>query len=386
MRGSLEKRGNKWSFVIDIGRDPVTKKRRQKRVSGFTSEKQAKREMIKMINELNDGKYVEPTNKNLEQYLTDWLRFKEKRVAYSTFLQYESYTNNHIIPALGHLKVTDLTTAKVEEFYDSLLDNEILAEQSIHHVHRILSNAIKRGQTIGEIPRNVMEAVEPVKVPRNEMEYWDMETLNTFLRETLQDQYYIAWYLAAFTGMRQGEILGLKWRNVDLENKMIHVHRSLRKEKKEGYKISELKNTASYRSVAISDSDVFALKQHKKAQERQKMSTGEDYEDNDLVVATSIGTHVLPSNLGRSFRRALKNTGVKTIRFHDLRHTHASMLFGLKVHPKIVQERLGHSSIEVTLDRYSHMLPNMQEAVASNLEDAFKNTKEDNKNKNKDSV
>lgn len=109
-----------------------------------------------------------------------------------------------------------------------------------------------------------------------------------------------------------------------------------------------------------------------KNQEKHKLKIGDSYIDNDLVVATAAGTHILPSNLGRAFRRCLDQTGVEKIRFHDLRHTHASMLFSLKVHPKIVQERLGHSSIQVTLDRYSHMLPNMQEAVAQSLETAFK--------------
>lgn len=371
MRGSIQKRGNKYSFVIDIGRDPVTKKRRQKRVSGFKTKKEAQKALTEMLAELNKGTYVEPTNLKLADYLKDWLKFKEKRIGHGTYLNYKGYIENHVNPALGHIKVAELTPRQVEEFYDSLLDNDVLSPQSIMHIHRMLSNAIGRGATIGEIPRNIMKAVEPVKVPRKEMKYWDIETLNQFLQETKHEFFYIAWYIAAFTGMRQGEVLGLKWDSVDFDNKTIYVRRALKRENGE-YVLKDLKNNPSYRSIAISDSDVFALKVHKKKQEKIKLLSGKDYDDQGFVIAGKTGNFVLPTNLGRAFRRCLEYAGVKKIRFHDLRHTHASMLFALNVHPKIVQERLGHSSIQTTLDRYSHMIPNMQEAVAKSLEVEFK--------------
>lgn len=386
MRGHITKRGNKYSFVIDIGRDPVTKKRRQKRVSGFTSEKKANKAMIDMIAELQKGTYVEPTTLRLNEYLDDWLKFKEKRVVHSTYLHYKGYINNHVKPALGNIKVSELTPKQVEDFYDSLLENEILSERSIKHIHRILSNAISRGATKGEIPRNIMKVVEPLKVPKNEMKYWDMETLNEFLNNTLGEYHYTTWYLAAFTGMRQGEILGLKWDCVDFENKMLYIRRSLKRSDGD-YELAELKNNSSYRSISISNSDIFVLKKHYNEQQRIKSRAGKDYKDQNLVIATSNGNHVLPSNVGRAFRRCLKYTEVNTIRFHDLRHTHASMLFSLGTHPKIVQERLGHSSITVTLDTYSHMLPNMQQAVAESLESAFKEQEEKQvKNRNEYSL
>ncbi|MDY0394739.1 site-specific integrase [Virgibacillus halophilus] len=229
-----------WSFVIDIGRDPVTKKRKRKRVSGFTSEKKARKAMIDMIADLNKGTYVEPTTLKLADYLEDWLEFKEKRVAHATYLHYEGYINNHVKPALGNTKVADLTTRQVEQFYDSLLENKTLSARSIHHIHRILSNAIGRGARIGEIPRDIMKAVSPVKVPKNEMKYWNMDSVNKFLKATIQEFHYITWYLALFTGMRQGEILGLKWDCVDMDNKVIYVRRALKREKGK-YEISELK-------------------------------------------------------------------------------------------------------------------------------------------------
>ncbi|MBP1971642.1 integrase [Virgibacillus natechei] len=382
MQGSIIKRGNKYSFVINLGRDPVTKKRKQKRVSGFTSKKKAQAAMNDVINELNKGSYVEPSSETLGDYLDDWLKHKEKRIAHSTYLHYKSYLNNHIKPALGNVKVFDLKPRQVQSFYDSLLEKGDLSERSVHHIHRILSNALEKGARIGDIQSNVAKAVEPATVRKKEMNFWDMDILSDFLDATRQEAHYISWYLGAFTGMRQGEILGLKWDCVDFENKTIHVRRALKRDN-DKHIIADLKNNASYRTIAISDSDVFELKKHHNEQKEIKMKIGKDYHDYNLVVATGSGNYVLPSNIWRSFNRCIERLEVERIRFHDLRHTHASMLFSLDVHPKIVQERLGHSSITVTLDTYSHMLPNMQEAVAESLESAFK---KETKNKNKESL
>lgn len=384
MKGHIEKRGNKYSFVIDIGRDPVTKKRKQKRVSGFTSEKKARAAMNEMIVELNRGGYVEPTTETLGDYLDNWLEHKRKRVVHSTYLHYKGNINNHIKPAIGDIRVHELNARQVQRFYDSLLDNK-LSERSVHHIHRILSNALDYGAKLGDINKNVAKAAEPARVRKKEMEYWPIESLSKFINDTRNEKFFIAWYIASFTGMRQGEVLGLKWDCIDFSNKRIYVKRSLKRSEENNYHIADLKNNSSYRSISISDSDVFELKKHLNEQKRIKMNAGDSYIDNNLVVATGIGTHVLPSNLGRAFRRAIKRSKVNRIRFHDLRHTHASMLFALGVHPKIVQERLGHSSIQVTLDTYSHMLPNMQEAVAESLESAFKNQQE-NKNVSSDFV
>src|SRR5690625_1706121 len=181
MRGSIQKRGNKYSFVIDIGRDPVTKKRRQKRVSGFTSEKKARAEMNEMIVDLNRGTYVEPTNETFEKYIDDWLNHKEMRVATSTYEHYKSYVNNHIKPSLGHHKMQDLKPMILQEFYDSLLRNSHLSKRSVHHIHRIINNCLNYAVKMGEINTNVSTVVDPIKVPRTEQKYWNVDEVNTFV-------------------------------------------------------------------------------------------------------------------------------------------------------------------------------------------------------------
>jgi len=381
VRGHIVQRGNKYSYVIDIGRDPVTKKRKQKRVSGFTSEKKARKAMIDMIAELNKGGYVEPTNKRLNEYLDDWLVHKKNRVAYSTYLHYEGYIKNHIKPALGNNKVQDLKPMQLQMFYDSLLASGGLSERSINHIHRIISNALNLGVRMGEIQRNVATAVDPVPVKKKELEYWDIKDVNKFVDKARNHIHFIAFYLAIFTGMRQGEILGLKWDAIDFDSKTIHVHRAI-KRKEGGYELKDLKNHSSYRSVSMSETLLFELRKHKNKQNEHKLKYSDVYDDQNFVVATALGTFVLPTNLGRAFRLLIKDIDVKQIRFHDLRHTHASLLFRQNVHPKIVQERLGHSTIQMTLDTYSHMLPNMQEAAAQKLDEMFQQKEGRNEDKN----
>lgn len=370
MEGHIEKRGKKYSFVVDIGRDPVTKKRKQKRVSGFTSEKKARKAMIDMISDLNNGTYTEPTNATFEKYMTTWLDHKEKRVTYGTYSHYHSYATNHIIPAIGHIKMQDLRPIQLQNFYDSLLADNKLSRRSIHHIHRIISNCLNMAVKMGEIQTNIASVVEPVKVPKTEQNYWDVDEVNTFIESAKGHIHFIAFYLAIFTGMRQGEILGLKWDCVDFDNKQIYVQRSIKRVGSSG-ELKDLKNSSSYRSITMSENLLDELKKHKATQSEHKMRYRKDYDDQNFVVATKLGTFVLPSNIARAYRLIRNKLDIKQIRFHDLRHTHASLLFKQNVHPKIVQERLGHSSIETTLDTYSHMLPNMQETAAQKLDEMF---------------
>ena len=371
MRGHIEKRGNKYSFILDIGRDPVTRKRRQKRVSGFTSERKARRAMVDMMADLNNNTYTEPTNVTLKKHITTWLNHKEKRVTIGTYNHYHSYATHHIIPAIGHIKIQDLRPIQLQNFYDSLIDNSKLSMRSIHHIHRIISNCLNMAVKMGEIQTNIASVVEPVKVPKTEQNYWDVEDVNAFVDSARGHIHFIGFYLAIFTGMRQGEILGLKWDCVDFDNKKIYVHRSI-KRVGSGGELKDLKNNSSYRSITMSETLMRELKKHKSEQNEFKMRYRKDYDDQDFVVATKLGTFVLPSNIARAFRLIRNKLDIKQIRFHDLRHTHASLLFKQNVHPKIVQERLGHSSIETTLDTYSHMLPNMQETAAQKLDEMFK--------------
>lgn len=175
--------------------------------------------------------------------------------------------------------------------------------------------------------------------------------------------------LALATGMRRGEILGLRWSRVDFENKSISVFDQLKKDGEGKWELSpQLKTSTSYRTIDIDDDTIEILKQHKKQQEKDKMKIGPDYLDNNLVCCTSIGDSIKPTYLRTVFYRTIKKSGVKKISFHGLRHTHATLLLQSGVHPKVVQERLGHRSIQTTLDTYSHIIPGIQEIAATSIQ------------------
>lgn len=373
MRGHISKRGSRYSFVIDVGRDPITKKRKQKRVSGFRTKKEAIQAMNKMINEIQNGTYVEPSNDTFAEFIESWLEHKKTTVSDSTYDFYESYTNNHIVPALGNVKLKDIKPITIQNFYNSLVKNSGLSLHSVAHVQRITKIILNHAVRLKVIRENPASDIDIVRVPKREQKVWTKKQVDKFIEAARGHIHFIAFYLAVFTGMRQGEILGLKWDCVDFENRTIYVRRALKRSN--GGELKDLKNTSSYRSIAMNDLLYEELKKHKRKQNEIKLRMGQAYNDQGFVVATKVGTFVLHSNLSRAFRLICEKIDVPKIRFHDLRHTHASLLLSLKQHPKVVQERLGHSSIEMTMDIYSHMMPNMQKEAVKELDKLFaKNT------------
>ncbi|WP_232700183.1 site-specific integrase [Brevibacillus daliensis] len=180
--------------------------------------------------------------------------------------------------------------------------------------------------------------------------------------------------------MRRGEILGLRWKDIDFENGELSVQQTLFNK---GDELQEPKTKSAQRSIAFPEQTVVELKQHKRRIAQEKMMARSIYQDNDLVVCTSIGTKVLPRNLIRTYYRLLEKADVPKIRFHDIRHSHATLLLKKGVHPKIAQERLGHTNIRITLDTYSHVLPNMQSEAAKQFGDSLFNKDNDKENDKK---
>ena len=200
------------------------------------------------------------------------------------------------------------------------------------------------------------------------MQTWDEDDIARFLEAAKDSQYYVLFYTTLFTGMRRSELLALRWCDVDLIFSQISVSRSLHHLKDGSYVFTQPKSAKSRRTIALSPSAILILKEHKDSQEVQRAMLGISLKDDDLVFSTVEGKPLRPNTVSRAWTIMAARSGLKVIRLHDARHTHASLMLKQGVHPKIVQERLGHATIAVTLDTYSHVAPGLQEAAAAGFD------------------
>ncbi|MGG0753745.1 tyrosine-type recombinase/integrase [Brevibacillus laterosporus] len=370
MRGHVRKRGNKWSFAITLGTDPKTGKRKQKTVSGFNTQKEAEKACNEMINQLYKGTYIESTNTTLKDFIAEWLETHAKQmIRLNTYENYSRAVHKRIIPGLGHHQLQKLSPLHVQKFYGDLLD-EGLSPKYITYIHAILRKALSLAVRWELVTKNSAELANPPRISREIRATWDLDQTNKFLQSAKVDsiQYYIIYLLALYTGMRRGEILGLRWKDVDLSEGKISVAQNLSYTVNKGLIFQEPKTRSSKRLIAITDIVVEELKKYKAEQSKLRQLFGESYEDLDLVVCNANGKPIHPRNLTTHFNKLVKAVAIPKIRFHDLRHTHATLMLQLGEHPKIVSERLGHSGIEMTMDTYSHVLPNMQKEAAQRFE------------------
>jgi len=221
------------------------------------------------------------------------------------------------------------------------------------------------------VSRNVADGVDLPPIKRTQMQTWDDNDITRFLEAAKESPYYALFYTALFTGMRRSELLGLAWRDVDFLYCQLSITRSLHHLKDGSYVFTQPKSAKSRRTIALSPSVVLLLKEHKEKQELERVTLGKLLADDDLVFSTLEGKPLRPNTITRAWVTLSVRAGVKAIRLHDARHTHASIMLKQGIHPKIVQERLGHSSIEMTLDIYSHVMPGIQEAAAKRFDDIF---------------
>ncbi|UQZ34555.1 site-specific integrase [Paenibacillus sp. PK3_47] len=382
MRGHIAQKGKKYYIVIET-KDEVTNKRKRKWISGpdggFDKKKDAEKAMPDILSGFMKGTYVEPTKKTFGEIMEKWLEDKRTSVKYNTWKSYEWLVRTHIIPALGKKQTVRLKPQDFHDFYHKTLF-KTLAVGSIRKAHVIIMDALNRAVTWGEITINVASTVSLPQGKKMKFEVLDEHQLRIFLDAALNDQYYLAFELATSTGMRQSEILGASWKDTDLKTKTISVRTAYTLDE-DGYSLDDTKSDGSERPIALFEDTVRLLIKEKEIRAKE-IANNQFYKDSGLVVQTSVGTPVGPRLLMRHFYRILKKIREEyptfpKIRFHDLRHTHATLLLKAGVHPKIVQERLGHSSINITLDTYSHVLPNLQEAVLRGIGDSILGTRKE---------
>ena len=328
--------------------------------------------LSKALADRESGLMFDADNMTVGAYLARWLSDSVRgTVRISTFERHEQIVRAHLVTAFGRMKVKNLTPAHVRSLHREKLEDG-LAPATVRKIHSTLHKALSQAVADGLIPRNAAEVKAPRPAP-DEMRPLSEAEARTFLdaARVAEDRFEALYVLAITTGLRRGELLGLRWDDADLDRGTLRVGRALVREGGR-WVVGETKTKRGRRRVNLTPRTVAALKAHRKRQLEQRVRLAGLYEDQGLIFASENGTPLNPENLvKRSFKPLLKRAGLPEIRFHDLRHTCATLLLGRGVHPKIVQELLGHATIAMTLDTYSHYLPSMGDQASGAMGDAF---------------
>lgn len=376
MIGYYRKRGEKWSFTVDVGKDPITRKRKQITKSGFKTKKEAQKACAEVVSEVENGLYIATSNQCLYAYIDEWLKlYCKQKLKETTYKSYKRAIDYRILPVLGEFEIGELKPTHGQAFVKHLVD-EGLSERYIEYCFTVVKSALKQAVKWEILQKNPFQYVE-VPRPRRKKEHatWSIEEINRFLHYAKFDNpiYYYIFMLALHTGMRRGELLGLKWSNVDLERGIISVSETLVYDG-EGFRFSGVKTSSSRRTISIDIKDCDELRKYRKLQNEFKLAAFE-YDDQDIVFCREDGRPIYPRTLAIIFDRVTKKAKVPKIRLHDLRHTHATVSLEIGIPPKVVQERLGHASIKVTMDTYAHVTPNMQMESAAAFSEAIRKQK-----------
>ena len=329
------------------------------------------------LREQQQGTLVTAPQQKLEDFLKQWLEDTQKHsIRPRSFERYDEIVRLHIVPVLGRIQLQKLTPQQVQSFYTKKI-NEGFKAGTVASFHNVLHKALDTAVRWNLIAKNVCDVVSPPRAEKFEFQPLTVEQIRKLL-EVAKGHYMEALFkLALATGMRRGELMGLKWQDVDLNTGVLQVRRILTripsKMEGKGFIESEPKTRMSRRSVVIASFALEALREHHSRQLDAIIKAGPLWQFNDYVFCTSIGTHINPTtDMLEPLNELLEKAGLPHIRFHDLRHSAASLLMSQGVHPKVVQELLGHSTIAMTMDVYSHVLPSMQQDAMSKLNDVLK--------------
>jgi len=343
--GSIYRRSDgRWAAMVDLGWHAG--KRRRKFLYGSTRAEVAKKLAV-ALKARQDGQVFADERTTVEQFLRAWLTIVQPSVRPRTWTRYEQLIRRHATPHVGKLRLTKLDARHLEELYADRVRSG-LSKTTVLQLHRILHHALRDATRWNLVSRNAAELVTPPRRARHDFATLSPEQARRFLGAVKGDRLEALYVLALTTGMREGELFGLRWADVHLDAGALRL-------------VKQLKTSTSRRQVLLVDLAVEALVAHRTRQDDEHRQLGPAWDDQDLVFPNTVGRPLHPRNfLRRDFYPLLERAGLPRIRFHDLRHSAATLLLGLGVHPKIVSELLGHSQVGITLDLYSHVTATMQ--------------------------
>lgn len=375
-QGHIRSRGpQRWELKFDLGRDPVSGKRLSRYVTFKGTKREAQAELNRLLSRRNEGTYVDPTKMSVAEYLEHWLTVDiDRRVGTKTARRHRGIVHHQIAPRLGRIPMRKLTAVHIEAFEADLQQSGYvkgckqgrgLTAQTVLHVHRTLSQALTHAVKTGVLYKNPAEQVKPPRPPRREIAILTKPEVATVLKSAEATWIYLPVLVGITTGMRRGEILGLRWSDVNFNAATLTVNQSLERVKGKSI-FKSPKTSTSRRTITLPALAVEALKKHRSAQAAERLQLG--LGKPDLVFAHADGTVLDPDSLTKAFDRLVVTEGVRRITFHGLRHTHISHQLMDGVHVKIVSERAGHASVSTTLSVYAAFIPNMQADAAAGVD------------------
>jgi integrase len=315
------------------------------------------------------GELIATTKQTLSEYLEYWLSVKKLAIKGITYVHYRSHLRSRVIPAIGNLKLQKLTTAQVQGCVNAMVVAK-MKPGTIRLIYSILHEALEDAITWKLLAANPCKGVIIPRQGDDEMQALTAEQAQALLDAARGTDLEGLITLALATGLRRGELFGLKWSDVDFERGCLRVQRTVVYVNGEGYKEVSPKTKSGKRSITLTGFALMALKEHRTRQRKIRMQSLV-WEDKDLIFPTATGMYMSASTLFNQFHSLLERAGLPSIRFHDLRHSCATLLLKMKVPPKVVQEILGHSSIVITMDIYGHVLPGMQEEAMESYDALF---------------
>ncbi len=366
-----------WELRYSLGTDPATGKRRIATATVKGNRRAAEKELRRLLRTLDTGEHVDPTRMTVRQWFTNWLSSVCEEVSPKSYERYSEIIENFLAPELGALMITKLAPAHIQQAYTKWAaggrrDGRAggLSAQTRRHIHRILKSALARAVEQQVLVRNPADAFKKrlPKVERKKMNTLSAEQSAHLLRAINHTRVYWPVLLALSTGMRRGEVLALRWKNLDLERGILRVVESLEQTKSGGLRFKAPK-TEKTRAIALPVFAVDALRRLKRQQAEELLMLGVRQVGETLVCPRADNEPLQPRSLTHEFTRLVARLKeLPKVRFHDLRHSHATQLLAAGVHPKVAQERLGHSTITTTLDLYSHVTDTMQVDAAARLD------------------
>lgn len=386
--GSIRQRADgRWEARYSIGFNPGTGRQIQKSIYGKT-QKEVRQKLSKIVSQIDEGTYVAPTKITVREWLRTWSEDYLANVKPYTKKAYEDRIRLHIAPALGAVKLTELTPPMVQRFINGLGQDSkqraALSPKTIKNIHGVLHRSLHQAVIIGYIRTNPADNCTLPRVIRPEITPMDDLTIARFIQACETERYKELLLITLFTGLRQGEVLGLEWSCIDWERGIMTVKKQLQREKKPGGKfyLTTLKN-GKPRTICLAPFVLDLFKQRMEQQKREKLNAYDLWHEDfpGLVFETETGGHVSHTTIRKHFKRIVESMGIPEQRFHDLRHSFAVTSLQNGDDIKTVQENLGHHSAAFTLDVYGHVTDRMRQDSARRMQEYISKIKAETKEK-----